>query len=196
VASRYHITPLEVLLYVWLASFSYDELSEFIDAGSIFYAVDIWNGCDLIIILIGAAFLVTSRAIQIYFHTHMTLTGLLGVIGLLKNSDPIINTAFDILSLEALFMVPRICSILSLHPYFGTLIPCLKEMAKDFIKFMVVVAILYLGFLTTFALLARGSFTLPEMSWILIKVFFGSSALGFVRYPKKPVKVCLNSTRT
>lgn len=30
-----------------------------------------------------------------------------GVIGLLQDSDDIINTAFDILSLEALFMVPR-----------------------------------------------------------------------------------------
>jgi hypothetical protein len=35
------------------------------------------------------------------------------------------------------------------------------------------------GFLTTFTLLARDSFTLAEMSWILIKVFFGSSYLGF-----------------
>ena len=36
------------------------------------------------------------------------------------------------------------------------------------------------GFLTTFSLLARGSFTFRQMSWILIKVFFGSSYLGFV----------------
>lgn len=36
-----------------------------------------------------------------------------------------------------------------------------------------------IGFLTTFTLLARDSFTLSEMSWILIKVFFGSSYLGF-----------------
>jgi len=59
--SRYHITFLEVLLYVWFAAFTYDELSEFIDAGSIFYAVDLWNGCDLVIILIGAAFLICSE---------------------------------------------------------------------------------------------------------------------------------------
>jgi len=55
------VTAIEVLLYIWLAAFTYDELGEFIDAGSIFYAVDIWNGCDLIIILIGAAFLFTSK---------------------------------------------------------------------------------------------------------------------------------------
>jgi hypothetical protein len=70
-------------------------------------------------------------------------------------------------------------------------------MTMDFVKFMVVVAILYIGssnrntsllkaadnrkgFLTTFTLLARDNFSLAEMSWILIKVFFGSSYLGFV----------------
>jgi hypothetical protein len=50
---------LEITLYVWFAAFAYDELGEFIDAGSIFYAVDIWNSCDLMIILIGASFLLT-----------------------------------------------------------------------------------------------------------------------------------------
>jgi hypothetical protein len=64
-ASRYHITPLEVILDVWFAAFAYDELSEFIDAGSIFYAVDIWNGCDIIIILIGAIFLATRKSLVI-----------------------------------------------------------------------------------------------------------------------------------
>jgi len=42
------------------------------------------------------------------------------------------------------------------------------------------------GFLTTFTLLGRESFTLAEMSWILIKVFFGSSYLGFVS-PQTPL---------
>lgn len=30
-----------------------------------------------------------------------------GIVGLLKGSDEIIGTAFDVLSLEALFLVPR-----------------------------------------------------------------------------------------
>jgi hypothetical protein len=49
VALSYHITPLEVALYVWFAAFAYDELGEFIDAGSIFYAVDIWSAYDILI---------------------------------------------------------------------------------------------------------------------------------------------------
>jgi hypothetical protein len=32
-----------------------------------------------------------------------------------------------------------------LHPYFGTLLPCLKEMTKDFVKFLALVFVLYLG---------------------------------------------------
>lgn len=101
------------------------------------------------------------------------------MIGLAKGDDKILDTAFDILSLEALFLVPRICSLLSIHPYFGTLIPCLSAMTIEFIKFLSIVVVLYAGFLTTFCLLARGSFTFKQMSLILVKVFFGSSYLGF-----------------
>lgn len=36
------VTTLEVFLYLWFAAFAYDELSEWIDAGSIFYAADVW----------------------------------------------------------------------------------------------------------------------------------------------------------
>lgn len=60
-----------------------------------------------------------------------------------------------------MIFVARISSLLSLHPYFGTLLPCLKEMVsefnsrnlnisdcmqtKDFIKFLGLVFVLYLG---------------------------------------------------
>ncbi|KIV99602.1 uncharacterized protein PV09_08777 [Verruconis gallopava] len=156
-----HITPAEILLYIWLVAFAYDEFGEYMDAGTAFYTTDFWSLWDIGIVAIGVAFFITR------------------MIGLSKNSDEIIGTAFDILALEALFLIPRLCSILSLNPYFGTIIPCLREMTKDFFKFLSIVAILYLGFLTTFTLLARDNFSLREMSWILVKVFFGSSYLGF-----------------
>lgn len=52
-------------------------------------------------------------------------------------------------------------------------------MTKDFVKFLAVVLILYLGFLTTFAMLARDTFSVRHISWILVYVFFGSSYMGF-----------------
>ncbi|CRK42695.1 hypothetical protein BN1723_019041, partial [Verticillium longisporum] len=101
------ITPTEATLYVWFAAFCYDELSEWNDAGSIFYAADIWNLFDMIMIGIGVTF------------------AILRVIGLVNDDQYITDLAFNVFSLEALFMVPRIFSFLSLSPYFGTLIPCL-----------------------------------------------------------------------
>lgn len=55
------ITIPEVILFIWIAAFFYDELSEWLDAGSIFYATDIWNVFDMIMIIIGFAFAVLSE---------------------------------------------------------------------------------------------------------------------------------------
>src|SRR5690625_2807833 len=76
-------------------------------------------------------------------------------------------------------MMPRICSILSLSPYWGTLIPCLMEMGKDFLKFMVLVVIIYFGCITTFSHDSRDTFGLGRITGILTKIFFGSSYTGF-----------------
>ncbi|KAF2772744.1 Ca2+/Mg2+-permeable cation channel [Teratosphaeria nubilosa] len=165
----YHMSGAEYMLYIWLAAFAYNELVEFWDAGSTFYAKDFWSIWDLGIIATGVAFFIVR------------------VIGLVRRDLKLTDTAFDILSVEALFLVPRICSLLSLHPYFGTLLPSLKAMTKDFVKFLGLVAILYVGFDTTFAFLARGTFSVGKMNWILIKVFFGSSYLGFVSVAISPV---------
>jgi hypothetical protein len=45
-----------------------------------------------------------------------------GVAGLSTDSSSLIDTAYDVLGLEAVFLVPRIFSLLSLNPYFGTLV--------------------------------------------------------------------------
>ncbi|KAI0515331.1 ion transporter [Xylaria bambusicola] len=159
--NRYGITRIEILLYIWFAAFLYDEVSEYIDAGSIFYAADVWNVFDMAMIAIGIVYFV------------------LRCVGLYRKDYQLVDIAFDVLALEALFMVPRVFSLLSLSPYWGTLIPCLKAMGLDFLKFMVFVAVLYLGFLTTFSLVGRETFTFPHMAMIVTKIFFGASFVGF-----------------
>lgn len=59
--NRYGITPIEILLYIWFASFLYDEVSEYLDAGSIFYAADIWNVFDMAMIAIGIVYFILSK---------------------------------------------------------------------------------------------------------------------------------------
>ncbi|KAL8915969.1 MAG: hypothetical protein Q9172_006537 [Xanthocarpia lactea] len=121
-----HITLVEVLLYIWIAAFACDELGEFTDAGSLMYA-DFWNLWDVGIIGIGTAYLILLPLVkQVSPSAETRFTNQIiddtGIVGLAKQSARIIEISFDILSLEALFLVPRVCSLLSLHPYFGTLV--------------------------------------------------------------------------
>ncbi|RYN50693.1 hypothetical protein AA0114_g5801 [Alternaria tenuissima] len=148
------VTIPEILLYVWIASFAYDEFADWLDAGQTsFYASDFWWTWDISIVVVGLVFCIMR------------------IIGLTTSNAATIDLAYDVLGLEALFLVPRIFALLSLNRYFGTLIPCLKEMTKDFVKFLSLVVILYLGFLTTFVLLARDSrFNPKQMASCSIEV--------------------------
>ena len=59
------ITPVEVLLYVWIAAFAYDEFGEFRDAGVSFYVADFWSLWDIGIIGIGVAYMVSSESMML-----------------------------------------------------------------------------------------------------------------------------------
>lgn len=99
------VTVPEVMLYVWIVAFGYNgrtavdarrraltsftEFGEFWDAGGLFYSTDFWSLWDLGIIVVGVAFFVVR------------------IVGLAKHDHATIDTAFDILSIEALFLVPR-----------------------------------------------------------------------------------------
>lgn len=83
------VTATEIFLYIWIAAFAYDEFSELRDAGFLFYQTDFWSAWDIAIILVGVAFFIVR------------------IIGLAKKSDRITDIAFDILSMAALFLVPR-----------------------------------------------------------------------------------------
>ena len=56
-----NITAVEVLLFVWITAFAYEELGEFKDAGTLFYATDFWSLWDVGIIAIGFAYLIASK---------------------------------------------------------------------------------------------------------------------------------------
>lgn len=58
------ITVTEVFLAIWLAAFTYDEFSEFRDAGRLFYSTDFWSIWDLGIIGVGFAYLIASGLIS------------------------------------------------------------------------------------------------------------------------------------
>ncbi|KAF8427499.1 hypothetical protein EV426DRAFT_699329 [Tirmania nivea] len=157
----HRITGTEIALFLFFVAFAVDEFTQWADAGTLFYASDIWSWLDMFVTLIGLAFLICR------------------IIGLVKDDDKIVDRSFDILSLEALVLIPRTFSLLTLHPYFGVLIPCLKQMTKDFCKFMILVVLLFLGFLSTFSILGRDKFSAMQMAMLMTRVFFGGTSCGF-----------------
>ena len=62
------ITPVEVLLYIWIAAFAYDEFGEFRDTGISFYVADPWRLWDIGIIGIGVAYMVSSESTMLPHH--------------------------------------------------------------------------------------------------------------------------------
>lgn len=118
----------------------------------------------------------------------------LGVIGLVRQDANIVDISFDILSLEALFLVPRVCSLLSLHPYFGTLVTCLAIQAYANLGLTIKVdtmlegngiitstlAVADVAILTTFACGQTKDFV--KFLGIVAILFFGRQLTGDPRY--------------
>lgn len=158
---------IEVFLNIWFVGFVLDEVSQAREAGSFAqYFADFWSFFDLCIV--------------VFFMMFACLRGL----GILFHNNSYTDLSYDILSLEAVLLVPRLFSFLSISPYFGTLLPCLRDLTVEFFKFLVLIVIISMGFLTTFSFLGRDNFSFHDMSWLLIRVFFGSSFAGFEAAPK------------
>ncbi|OLL23964.1 Calcium channel YVC1 [Neolecta irregularis DAH-3] len=155
-----HLTPVEILLDVWFISFLHDEIGQIRDAGHTgLYTADVLNLFDVGMLVIFIVWIV------------------LRVVG--RNSIYYTELAFDVLSLEALFLIPRVFSALTLIPYYGALLTSLRQMIKDFVKFLVLISVLCAGFIFSFVILARNTFSFNKMVWMLIRIFYGSTYIGF-----------------
>lgn len=132
-----NITPIETLLYIWIVAFAYDEFSEFIDAG-LFYYTDFWSSWDLAIIGVGAAFFITSKVFRVDDPTRRINIGNRADWTYSKQPCHNRNCIRYFISRGACFgssvcfisqyiemwltRFCRICSLLSLNPYFGALV--------------------------------------------------------------------------
>lgn len=126
------ISLLESLMYTWIAAFAYDELGGITDAGMLFYQMGFWSIWNLAIIGTGVAFVITresssfesppckfsspctiSLTVPVFHDVIRQASGdalmwdHLGTVGLVKGSEYITDLSFDILSIEAVFLVPR-----------------------------------------------------------------------------------------
>jgi len=96
-------------------------------------------------VFVGTVFFVLSTSDPIEPEIEVYLTQA-GIVGLSTSSTSTIDLSYDVLGLEALFLVPRICSLLSLNPYFGTLVSLMNLVHVVLILLSIELLHMHVGF--------------------------------------------------
>ncbi|KAL8690508.1 MAG: hypothetical protein Q9224_004392 [Gallowayella concinna] len=131
------ITPLEVIFWVWSAGFMLDEVVGFNEQGFSLYIMSFWNAFDLGILLL------------LMFYYAMRLYGILMPDARKHHTA---DTAYDLLAANAVFLFPRLFSVLDHSRYFSQLLIAFRMMAMDLLAVFILIAISCSGFFVAFTL--------------------------------------------
>ncbi|CDU22040.1 related to YVC1-vacuolar cation channel [Sporisorium scitamineum] len=152
-------TVQETLFSIWLFGFAVDELAQLQEHGLSHYLGTIYNLIDALFCIISFCwFGLRISALQY---------------GLPERSD----LSFDCLALGAVLLCPRVASSLVQD---NVVLLSLKAMLSDFAFFTVLAMICFSGFAYAFySLASEERWTFKAVLWLMLKVWFGSSYLGF-----------------
>ncbi|GAA6005655.1 hypothetical protein JCM11491_003715 [Sporobolomyces phaffii] len=154
-----HVTVAEVLFIVWSCGFALDEFAALYENGVSSYFLGAFNVLDSLYCLIFFVYLA--------IRTHALTT---------VAPDATSQWAFDVLSLAGCVLAPRL--MVSLIPD-HVVVMALGRMARQFALFMVLAALTASGFLVTFHILARGSWSVRQISWLMLRIWLSGAFLGF-----------------
>ncbi|KAL9022470.1 MAG: hypothetical protein Q9185_000377 [Variospora sp. 1 TL-2023] len=131
------ITPLEVIFWIWSAGFMLDEVVGFNEQGFSLYIMSFWNAFDLgILLLLGCYY--TMR--------------LYGILMPDARKHHTADMAYDLLAANAVFLFPRLFSVLDHSRYFSQLLIAFRMMAMDLLAVFILIAISCSGFFVAFTL--------------------------------------------
>ncbi|MCO5598634.1 hypothetical protein L7F22_052731 [Adiantum nelumboides] len=151
-------TLAETMFTIWLGGFALDEVTQMQEHGLTMYLSSLYNLLDLMFCLISFIwFVIRLNALS---------QGDLGLSSL----------SFETLSLGAILLCPRVASVLIQD---NVILLALKAMLSDFVFFMLLAAVCFSGFLYTFWAISGPEWTPGKILWIMIKVWFGNSYVGF-----------------
>ncbi|KPV76498.1 uncharacterized protein RHOBADRAFT_13190, partial [Rhodotorula graminis WP1] len=152
------VNACEALFVLWGIGFALDEWSALAANGLTTYASGAFNILDSCFCVVLFAFL-----------------GLRAV-GLARGDDELGTLAFDTLGLAGCVLLPRLTISLLRH---NVVLLALGAMIKEFTIFMGLAFLTASGFLCTFRILSRGTWSVGRISWLMLKIWLGSAFLGF-----------------
>ncbi|KAK4058401.1 hypothetical protein OIO90_000559 [Microbotryomycetes sp. JL221] len=152
------VTMYEALFVLWSLGFALDELASIQENGLGIYTDGAYNVMDALFVVNFLIFL-TMR-----------------LVGLWTQDEALSDLAFDVLALAACLLFPRLTISLLRG---NVVLMALSAMIREYLVFMALACLTASGFLVTFVLLSRGTWSVGRVSWLLLKVWLGSSFLAF-----------------
>ncbi|ORX39957.1 hypothetical protein BD324DRAFT_615672 [Kockovaella imperatae] len=149
---------VEIVNFVYTLGFMLDEFAASKEHGWTVYLANAWNAFDMTYIAIFVMYL----ALRIF--------------ALVSHSPQSSELAFDILAIGACVLFPRLMFFLIKD---NVVILALKAMIARFIGFMALVIVAFSGICFCLWTLGRGTWTVKQITWLMLQIWFGSSYLGF-----------------
>ncbi|KAI4191088.1 MAG: hypothetical protein LQ346_004799 [Caloplaca aetnensis] len=135
------ITSLEIVFWIWSAGFMLDEVVGFNEQGFSLYIMSFWNAFDLGIF----GLLICYYTMRLY-----------GILMPDARKHHVANMAYDLLAANAVFLFPRLFSVLDHSRYFSQLLIAFRMMAMDLLAVFILIAISCSGFFVAFTLAFGG----------------------------------------
>lgn len=157
---RLEITPLEIVFWLWSAGFMLDEIVGFNEQGFSLYLMSFWNLFDLGILLLFFCY----YCMRIY-----------GAVVPYTHKQAVANHAYDILAANAVFLFPRLFSVLDHYRYFSQLLIAFRIMASDLVAVFVLIIIACGGFFISFTLSFGNSHPPASIAYALFQIVMGFS---------------------
>lgn len=157
---RRGLETLEVVFWLWSLGFILEEIVNFTDAGYTLYVISIWNIIDLIILV----FLVSYFCVRVY---SLALAPI--------DQFHYWNArAFDLLATVAIFLFPRMFSVLDNYQYFALMLIAVRKMTIDLVVSSIMIILFSAGFWVAFTMsFARDVFSAKKIAYDLMKILFG-----------------------
>ncbi|PWN97667.1 hypothetical protein FA09DRAFT_330328 [Tilletiopsis washingtonensis] len=158
-----HWTGWETVFVIWVLGFALDEVAQLREHGYKVYTASLYNLLDAFFCAIAFTYLGIRLAALSQLHPGAA-------------PDERSALAFDVLAVAAVLLFPRVVATLVAQD--SVMLLALKAMVADFVFFMALAAVCFSGFAYAFYSL-NDAFTLREILWIMLKVWFGNSYVGF-----------------
>lgn len=156
------ITASEAIFGLWALGFILDEMVAFTDVGFQLYVMSLWNLLDVVILCLLVTYAIV-RCLALRAHELDS-----------SNAIRLYRLSKDILASIAVFLFPRLFSILDNYESFSRMVVAVRRMSIDLLAAWVVIIVFSSGFWVAFTMaFARDVFSANEVAFDLLKILFG-----------------------